>query len=200
MAWLGIKSHGKVINYFARNDALQPLIASLGLREFYGAIWILTLVRVAVFAGFYLVAMYQARPVMGFDLLFETVFRSDFLFLLGWLFVLFLQFAIIAMLVSLAEISRDARATIFLVYSPLLTILIGLFVGLGTLTVDSLQLSALREFLLAMPLVSLMPHFLTPIVPCETYVLVMNIFASVIFLLVITRRNTMVFGYSAHLL
>lgn len=200
LAWLGIKSHGRVINYFARNDALQPLIVSLGLKEFYGSIWILTLARVAVFGGFYLVAMYQARWVMGFSAFYETVFRGDILFLVGWLFVLFLQFTTIAMLVSLAEISRDTRATISLVYFPLLTILIGLFVWLGTLTVDSLQLAALREFLLAMPLVSLMPHFLTPIFPCETWVLVMNIFASLIFLLVITRRNTMVFGYSAHLL
>lgn len=47
--WLALRSHRKVLDYFAKNDVLLPLIASCGKRIVYHSLWVLTLARVIVF-------------------------------------------------------------------------------------------------------------------------------------------------------
>ncbi len=47
--WLALKAHRKVLDYFVGSGALLPLVAATGRNSFYGAIWILTLLRVLAF-------------------------------------------------------------------------------------------------------------------------------------------------------
>lgn len=94
--WLAIRAHRKVLDYFARSGALLPMVAALGKREFYAAIWLVTGLRVGAFLVASVPSTYILFQKLGEQEDWRGIFQQDLGHFLLWLFALIMSFTFAA--------------------------------------------------------------------------------------------------------
>lgn len=197
-AWLAMKSHRKVLDYFAASGSLLPLVAASGRSIFYGALWVLTAARVACFLLSSVPFSYSVFTSM-------TAKHADTFSFAGnraafglWIIALIAMFSLAATIASISELRTKYSPLSFVYrYIPLLLCMIGGSIWGITLLFDSSGAVTARDIIAAFPLVGIVPVLLAPIFVPSDNVLVVQSILSVTALVFAVRANTKWFG--AHL-
>lgn len=196
--WLALKAHRKVLDYFARSGALQPMVASIGKSSFYSAIWMLTLVRVGAF-------LLAAVPIMYFS--FQDLLRTnkvgisfgdDPANLLLWMLAIGAGFALATIIASIADLKhRHHFLSILYRYVPLLVSGCGIFIWLLTFLFESNTVAVVRNLLSAVPILGLGPVIIAPLCHLSSSVLLMHGLLTITILMITLRSNAR--WFAAHL-
>jgi len=103
--WLALRSHRRVLDYFAKNDVLLPLIASCGKRTVYHSLWVLTLVRVIAFLLTALVPLLFVMSALR-DVSSKPLIAASAPALLLWGVTVFLGLSAMGTIVSIGELKQ----------------------------------------------------------------------------------------------
>lgn len=197
-AWLAMKSHRKVLDYFAASGALLPLVAASGRAIFYGALWVLTGGRVLCFLlssapfCYYVFSSVTAKHENTFT------FAGNAAAFSLWLIALTAMFSLAATIASISELrTRYSPLSFVYRYIPMVLCGVGAAVWAGTLLMSSPEAVSIRDTIAALPLVGMVPVLLAPIFVPSDNVLVLQSILSVAALVFAVRVNTRWFG--AHL-
>lgn len=195
--WLGLRAHRKVLDYFSRNDVLLPLVAACGKHQFYSALWILTIVRVSCFllASVPLLAI-GIKGFLGKES-FLSIGTSVSQFI-TWLVTISASLALTTVLASLAELKhRQTFFSILYRYVPLFCAGLGAVVWIATLLSQTTSMAALRATITAIPIIGSAPLLVAPILNLPSLVMLPHAALSLVFLVVLLRRNAR--WFAAHL-
>lgn len=195
--WLALRAHRKVLDYFAQNDVLLPLVAACGRSRFYSAIWLLTAARVFCFLG-------SSIPVLYFGLKGvvdkKSIFTLDTsLSQLGvWLLAITTSLALATIMASISELKhRHHLLSIFYRYVPIAIALLGGTVWAATLLIDSGSMGMVRGMIAGLPVIGTAPLLLGPIINLPITVMLPHaIFAGALFIFML-RKNAR--WFAAHL-
>lgn len=197
-AWLAMKSHRKVLDYFAASGSLLPLVAASGRGIFYGALWVLTGARVLCFLlssapfSYYVFSSVTAKHENTFT------FAGNAAAFSLWIIALTAMFSLAATIASISELrARHSPLSFMYRYIPLLFCAGGAIIWALTLLDSSAEAVTLRDTIAALPLVGMVPVLLAPIFVPSDNVLVLQSILSVAALVFAVRANTRWFG--AHL-
>ncbi|MCB0336505.1 MAG: hypothetical protein KDD62_09365 [Bdellovibrionales bacterium] len=196
--WLTIKAHRNVLDYFARNGALMPMVASVGSKTFYRSIWFLTLFRVAIF----LVAAIPMTVLFAYtesaaDMdqgLFTASSIPDF----AWMVTLTTGLGLAALISSIGELQHRHYLFSFLYrYASLVICIVGAILWLFTLLGGGDFVLFLRSALASLPVIGLTPVLLSPVFRPSLSVLALHTFLSLGLMWGILRYNQR--WFAAHL-
>lgn len=196
--WLALKAHRKVLDYFARNGALLPMVAATGKTSFYSAIWLLTTFRVGAFLG-------AAVPISYFGLksLFTggspvVLFRGDLLLLGIWVVTLLSALALASLVTSVAELKHRHQFTSFVYkYIPLILSLFGGVIWLATFIADGVTADMIRRFVTATPVLGMAPVLVAPMFTPHLFILLTHTVLSLVILGLSAKHNAR--WFAAHL-
>lgn len=188
--WLALKAHRKVLDYFVGSGVLLPLVAATGRESFYGAIWILTLLRVLAFL------------LVGIPVVWVTVgdfFRagSGNLFyysgvapMLLWASSIFSSMGLAMLFGSVADLKHKHFLASF-VYKllPFIFAMLGLLLWAITFLMSSEWASWLRVVITTLPISGIGPLLLAPILPPPDMVLVLHSMLSVAAIVLLMQYN-----------
>jgi hypothetical protein len=196
--WLALKAHRKVLDYFASSGALLPMVAATGKTSFYGAIWILTLLRVFAFLVASIPLCWATLSAFSEKDVSDLFFRGDRVAFVLWLVAVGVSIALATLIASIAELKHRHSVMSFIYrYFPLLLC----FVGMGywglTFLIQTSTFSLLRDIISALPLVGMGPIILAPIFSPQYAVLIVNTVLTLILLIISVRSN--VRWFAAHL-
>jgi hypothetical protein len=197
-SWLAMKSHRKVLDYFAASGALLPLVAASGRAIFYGSLWVLTGARVLCF-------LFSSAPFCYYVFSSVTAKHTNTFTFAGntaafglWLISLTAMFSLSATIASISELRfRHSPLSFIFRYIPLLFCAFGGTIWGITLIVSSAQAVTVRDTIAALPLIGMIPVLLAPIFVPSDNVLALQSILSVTALVFAVRANTRWFG--AHL-
>jgi hypothetical protein len=195
--WLSLRAHRKVLDYFARNDVLLPLVAATGKRPFYTAIWLLTALRVACFLAASLPILYFGLKDIGGEDVFKEIGTHKIATLL-WLGALSSAVALSTIIGSIADLKhRQAFVNVIYRYIPIAVAMGGGLLWIATFLVPSATAGTLRLSLTAVPVVGLVPLFIAPITRVGVVVLMIHAVCSAALVVFILRSNAR--WFAAHL-
>lgn len=189
--WLALKAHRRVLDYFSRNGALLPMVAAVGHREFYSAIWILTMLRVGAF-------LLAAIPVtvIGLSSIMNdrngtpALFAGDRLGAMIWLLALSVSLGVASMIASIADLKQRHHFLSFLYrYVPLTACFAGAVIWAASFLFEGAVSAALRVTITALPIVGLTPTLIAPMVNPATILLLTHMICSLSLLLFLARLN-----------
>ena len=197
-AWLAMKSHRKVLDYFAASGSLLPLVAASGRSIFYGSLWVLTGARVACFLMSSVPFSYSVFTSMATKHTKTFAFGGDGAAFGLWLIAMTAMFSLAATIASISELRTKYSPLSFVYrYIPFFLCIFGGSVWGITLLFDSSSAVTTRDIIAAFPLVGIVPVLLSPIFVPSDNVLVVQSILSVTALVFAIRANTKWFG--AHL-
>lgn len=196
--WLSLRSHRKVLDYFARNGALLPLVAAHGKSSFYSALWFITLLRVSLFLG-------TAIPTTVY-IFYDSFNNPDLETSISispseiclWILGLLVSLSFLTILGSISELKHRRPLIGFAFrYIPLVFCLVGGLVSLSCLAFSSPILSWVSLTLAALPITGILPLIMSPILNFSHAVLAWHIILSFAALLIVCRLNSQ--WFAAHL-
>jgi hypothetical protein len=194
--YLALKAHRNVLDYFARNGALLPMVAAAGSDTFYMSIWMITLFRVMVFLIAALPLLLVAAVNSGSTKYFDSLVGETSFFLF-WIVVLTLGVFLTTLISSIAELKRrHSFLTALYRYVPLLISFMGAFLWLATLLFDTESFLTIRSFVTAIPLVGLTPLLLAPLFRPGTWPMVIHGLSSFVLIVILLKANAR--WFSAH--
>jgi len=196
--WLALKAHRKVLDYFMLSGSLLPLIAATGIRRFYGALWILTGMRVLAFlssaAPVALIAVIngfstQAGPVLSHIQPFEVVI---------WLIATTASLALGALIASISDLKHRYNLLSF-VYRilPLTMCSLGMLVWMILFLDEGSTSLIIRSIIASLPLFGTGPMLLAPIMKPNFNIYVVHSVLSVLLLVIVARKNSR--WFAAHI-
>jgi len=196
--WLSLRSHRKVLDYFARNGALLPLVAACGKRPFYTAIWHITGLRVLLF-------MFSSVPVAGIllynmvdDEEFTTSIFSNPSSIVIWLSALILGLAAITVLGSIAELKHRQGLTVFIYkYLPIIACFIGGLIWSISFFHKGEHMEMIRNIITSTPVLGLLPTLVSPIFHISDNALLAHTFLSALMAGTVMLGNSR--WFAAHL-
>lgn len=196
--WLSLVGHRKVLQYFARNDALLPLVAACGKETFYSALWIITLIRV----GFFLLASVPTayisyRVAVPDELLNVFLGEQNGEFLL-WVTGIVSSLSAFTIIASIAELKhRHSLLSFAYKYLPMLLCLAG--TALWTVSVFSSGSGWwwVQHVIASLPLVGLSPMILAPIFRMSPTIIALHAMFASVLVVVCLRFNSR--WFAAHL-
>ena len=195
--WLSLKGHRKVLDYFARNDALLPLVASCGKNTFYASLWIITLFRVAFFL---LMVTPPTILVYAQTVSDETmsVFIGDKAEFILWLLAILASLSSLTIIASIAELKhRHSWVSFMYRYVPIMLCLVGTVVWAVTLVVPGEYVTLLRNGITAIPIFGISPLLLSPLISVNTTLLTAHSALASILVVIVLRLNSR--WFAAHL-
>ena len=183
--WLALKAHRKVLLLFSRSGALLPLVAGLGHRTFYTALWWITGFRVSCFLA-------GAIPLSVVGLLSldqsTTIPHRE---LLVWIVGLVCSFSFATIVASIADLKeRHTVMHLAYLYIPLLVSAFGGIFWTATFLLDSSFMGYLRWALVSIPLVGMVPLILSPLLPAPLWCLAIHGGLSSVGILYVVRNNS----------
>ena len=195
--WLAIKAHRKVLDYFSRSGALLPMVAAMGKREFYSAIWMVTLLRVGAFLLASVPATFMLFNGLGDENAWGGIFEKDIGHFLLWLVTLVISFAFAAIVASIADLKHRHNLFAFAYrYLPLALAVVGGFLwAFSFLLGDGYGL--VRDIIISIPILSMGPIIVVPLFQPNLNLLVINALLTVILTLFLVRANSR--WFAAHL-
>lgn len=195
--WLAVKAHRKVIDYFAKSGALLPMVAAMGKGEFYGAIWIITLVRVFIFLLATIPSTYLLFSSIGEVDQWGGIFQKDMGHMVLWIIALTGTFSLAALVSSLADLKHRVNIFAFVYrYLPLLMAAVGgLFWAISFFFGEAGVL--IRHSLASLPIVGIVPVIVAPIFQPPLDILALNALLTLGLIVLLLRANTR--WFAAHL-
>jgi hypothetical protein len=179
-AWLAMKSHRKVLDYFAASGSLLPLVAASGF-----------LMSSVPFS-------YSVFTSMATKHTKTFAFGGDGAAFGLWLIAMTAMFSLAGTIASISELRTKYSPLSFVYrYIPFFLCVVGGSVWGMTLLFDSSSAVTTRDLIAAFPLVGIVPVLLAPIFVPSDNVLVVQSILSVTALVFAIRANTKWFG--AHL-
>ena len=195
---LALRAHRRILDYFAQNDVLLPLVAACGKGTFYGALWWLTLFRV----GAFFLAIGPATTMVFWELVSpetQAIFIGErALDLLLWLVTLVIGMSLLVVVASVGEL-RHRRPFVSVVYrfGPLVLCAVGGLVWGLTLLLPTELLQAVRHATTATPILGLVAVLITPVFRPPPLTLVLHVLLSLSVLILTLRYNSR--WFAAHL-
>lgn len=201
--WLALKAHRKVLDYFARNGSLLPMVAAIGHHPFYRAIWILTLLRVGVFLlAAVPVTITAFNGILKQELL-STLFKEDLTNTALWALASVLGLGLATMIASISELKQRHQLLSFVYrYLPLLIAGIGTVFWIASFILDEVIISTsliglLRCTITALPVLGLAPTLIAPVFQPPAIVLAIHILLTLGLIVYILKENAR--WFAAHL-
>lgn len=195
--WLSLRGHRRVLDYFARNDSLLPLVASCGKSTFYSAIWIITLFRV----GFFLlmvtpatiVAFAQVAPSSTLNVFMHN--RLDFIL---WLFALLSSLSSLTIIASIAELKHRCSWVSFLYrYVPMIVCVVGTLLWFVSLFLQPGAATIVRNTIASCPILGISPVLLSPLIALSPTLLAAHAILASVMVIGVMRKNSR--WFAAHL-
>lgn len=196
--WLALKAHRKVLNYFASNGALLPMVAATGRGNFYTALWLLTVFRVCAF-------LVASIPAIGITL--RALFRDDGFNLAAviaprafclWLVAISASFALATIFASVADLKhRHLLFSFSYRFAPLILSLFGSVVWGASFLFESNAAILVQQVIASIPIVGMAPVLLFPIFQIVEVTLLIHAGLATIGLIVVMRLNAR--WFAAHL-
>ena len=195
--WLSLRGHRRVLDYFARNDSLLPLVASCGKNTFYSALWIITLLRVSFFLLMVtpatIIALSKVAPSSTLE-----IFMNDRLDFILWLFALLSSLASLTIIASIAELKHRSSWISFLYkYIPLFVFFIGTVAWACSLFLDASAATIIRNIVAGCPILGISPVLLSPLIALSPTLLAAHATLASILVLLVMRNNSR--WFAAHL-
>ena len=196
--WLALRSHRKVLDYFAQNGALLPLVAANGKKSFYSAIWLITMSRVLLFLGtsvpitcIFIADMMKTEGV-------GTSLELSLPQFLIWLLGLIISLAVLTLLGSIAEL-KHRRPMHYLVfkYVPLLISILGGSIWVISLAFPGEMLSYARSMIAVIPISGLFPLILSPLFLFNENIIAWHIIIATLIIVILMYTNAR--WFAAHL-
>lgn len=193
--WISLKAHRRVLDYFARNDALLPLVAACGKRDFYLALWWITLMRVAAFLFAVVPATYYVYSELIPGETLKQLIGNPFDFVL-WVLTITISLTALTLIASISELRHRTSWVSFLYkYAPFIVWLIGsvlwgIFIFVNGTT-------AYQNIIASIPVFGLSAIILSPIIKANQTVILAHALLSMLLALVIIRLNSR--WFAAHL-
>lgn len=195
--WLAVRAHRKVLDYFARNDVLLPLVAATGKHTFYSALWIVTGARVLCFLAASIPVIYFGLSDIGGDDVFDPLVEHIDLIVV-WLFTLVSAVSLCTVISSIAELKhRQALRSFLYRYVPIIGALFGGCMWVGSFVLPSQSMGIVRSVITSLPVIGLAPLFVVPITLPNVFVVLLHGVVSAVLVVFILRKNARWFG--AHL-
>lgn len=195
--WLALRAHRKVLDYFAKNDCLLPMVAACGKNNFYIAIWLLTILRVVFFLS--------ATVPVGIFFFIQTVpeeikteFIGNYLIFTAWLLAISASLGVTVVIASVAELKqRVLLLSILYRYAPLMLCLIGGIIWAVTLFDALPNHELINSIVASLPILGLTAVILQPIISLSLTTLIAHALLSLALMLFILRKNAL--WFAAHL-
>lgn len=196
--WLALRAHRKVLDYFAHSGALLPMVAATGNGVFYGALWLLTSLRVIAFllaavplSYFGLEEILEKKSVLSF-------LDVDYSALTLWVISMISGMMFATILASIAELKQRHSLLSFMYrYLPLLLCGFGAVVWVALFLVDSPIAGLLRNIITALPILGTAPVLIAPIFKPPFDILAVHTVLTVGLLVIALRYNAR--WFAAHL-
>jgi len=196
--WLALKAHRRVLDYFVRNGALLPMVAASGKNNFYSAIWILTLLRVAAFLS-------AAGPLTYYGFIsiinkqkLQNFLGNDPLEFVLWALAIGASLSLATLVASIADLKhRRHIMTVVYRYIPLLVCFLGAILWLATLLFDQRIFGWLRSLIAALPVMGIAPVLVAPVFKPQLEVLVTHTLLTAGIMAVMLKQNAR--WFAAHL-
>lgn len=195
--WLSLVGHRKVLHYFARNDALLPLVAACGKAEFYNSLWVITLLRVS----FFLFATLPATCLIYVNAIPEDTlaeFMGSGVHFLLWISAIISSLSTLTIIASIAELKHRHSLVSFLYrYIPILCFAVGTGTWLFTIFSAGNAMSTVQYFVSALPLFGLSPIVLSPVFKLDPMLMAAHTVVASLFVVILLRINSR--WFAAHL-
>jgi hypothetical protein len=195
--WLSLKGHRKVLDYFARNGALLPLVAACGKKTFYASLWIITLIRV----GFFLLAALPATVVMYVktvpdDTLAE--FMGSPLEFLLYLCGIITSLSCLAIIASIAELKHRHTWLSFLYrYVPLSLAFLGTIVWFICIFTAGDTSAIIQKVIACIPIIGISPILVSPLFELHSDIIAVHSSIASILVILMLKVNSQ--WFAAHL-
>ena len=195
--WLSLVGHRKVLQYFARNDALLPLVAACGKVEFYNSLWLITLLRVS----FFLCASLPATCLIYLSSVPEetlTAFMGSTVHFVLWISCIISSLGAMTVIASISELKqRHSMVSFFYKYVPVMCFLVGTMTWTFTLF-NAGKASLLLQYLVSsLPLLGLSPMVLAPLFKLDPTIMALHTVLASALVCVLLRMNSR--WFAAHL-
>lgn len=196
--WLALKAHRKVLDYFSHNGALLPMVAANGKDNFYGAIWMITLIRVFAF-------LFSAIPLTILSI-HELIFDQTTLEIIGknwaiaalWAGSLVVSLSLATLIASIADLKhRSHMIMIAYRFLPICAAFFGALLWCATFVLEGSWSPLVRSLICALPVVGMAPLFISLIFQPQTIVLFLNFVLSIALIAYLMRDNAR--WFAAHL-
>lgn len=195
--WLAVRAHGRVLEYFARNHVLLPLVAATGKRAFYAALWILTGARVGCFLAASVPLVYLGLESFVAEGVYREMWSRASL-LLCWFVAVVPAIGLSTMIASIADLKRRHSVSSFVYrYVPILTALLGGVAWGLTFVFASEAAGVVRTAVTAIPVLGLVPVFIAPVTEPPSVSLLLHSVLSLVVLSALVRLNMR--WFAAHL-
>ncbi len=195
--WLSLKGHRKVLDYFARNGALLPLVAACGKKTFYASLWIITLIRVA----FFLMAALPATVVMYVKTVpDETLaeFMGSPLEFLLYLCGIITSLSCLAIIASIAELKHRHTWLSFLYrYVPLSLAFIGTIVWFICIFTAGETSAIIQKVIACIPILGISPILVSPLFELHSDIIAIHASIASVLVLLMLKINSQ--WFAAHL-
>ncbi len=196
--WLAVKAHRKILDYFSKSGALLPMVAAIGKREFYGALWLLTLFRVLAFLLASLPMLLVAFTLSEEKEAFYELFSYDLSFFALWLTSLLVSFGLASIVASIADLKHRHQFFSFLYrYVPLFLSFAGLLFWAISFFIPLESMALFRTLLSALPVIGSGPILIAPLFPPPLSVLFFHSVLTILIAMKLLRQNSQ--WFAAHL-
>lgn len=195
--WLALKGHRKVLDYFARNQALLPLVAACGKSTFYNSLWIITLLRVF----FFLLAVVPSTilvTIKGVPVETLNMFIGDSAQFILWIAGMIASLSALTIIASIADLKHRHSSVSFLYrYTPIFISIIGTSIYFYCIIVPSSISLLVQRIIASIPIVGTNSLILSPLLPLSATVIASHSILSGLLVVIILRINSR--WFAAHL-
>lgn len=196
--WLALKAHRKVLDYFVRNGALLPMVAACSKPSFYGAIWVITLLRVGLFLlASVPLTFYSLHEFMENEN--TTIFKDfDAVSFTLWLATIFASMGLATLIASIADLKHRHSLVSFLYrYIPLSLAVLGAAAWSASFIFEGQAMGVLRSFLAAIPIFGMAPVLVAPVFQPDFNILMVHAVSTLALIIFTLGYNTR--WFAAHL-
>ncbi len=195
--WLALRAHRKVLEYFSHNGVLLPLVAATGKRPFYGAVWLLTILRVSCFLLGSIPMLIGGMEACCGDGVFQAL-APHAAFLAVWAVSLIATLGFLTTIASMADLKhRDSIFAFLYRYLPFSVAVIGAAVWAFSFIFVTGWAATFRLVVASTPMLGLLPLLMAPVLQLPTWVVAVHGGAAASSLLLLLRRNST--WFAAHL-
>ena len=196
--WLALKAHRKVLDYFARNGALLPMVAATSKTSFYGAIWLLTILRVGSFLLGAIPLVYHGFTELAGKDKFLSIFGDDYSEFVLSILAITASLCLATIIASIADLKqRHHFLSVLYKYVPLALCTLGALIWAGSFLLEGAWIGHMRSIVSSLPILGMAPVLAAPIFKPQLGVLVAHTLLTTVILVAIIKLNAR--WFAAHL-
>lgn len=195
--WLGIRAHRRVLDYFAKNNVLLPLVAGCGKKVVYDALWMLSFARVLLFViSALLPLLFVFITAEGFSMV-SAEGETKYLLVL-WMIAVLFSLGCFGTLVSMAELrQRYPLASILYKVLPVSLALLGLVLWFAAILNGGTAWRVISSIISILPIIGLTTTLIAPLSSINPTILSIHIVLCILLARLSLKRNST--WFAAHL-